>query len=206
MIELAQRNAARAPGGAPTNVEFHLASIDHMPLPDASVDCVISNCVINLVPDKRAVFREVARVLRPGGRVAISDIALKRPLPPALAEDVAAYVGCIAGAIPIEDYRAALLTAGFEAVEIIDSGADLNAYSQLDRQAACCAGSSTSTASLPVAPSSCCGTSSSNAAATTDGPADAEPDLHERLAALVRQYDVNEYAASVRVFAIKPRA
>src|SRR5512136_2606746 len=106
MIELARRNAARADQGSPlVNVEFHLATIDRLPLPDASVDCVISNCVINLAPDKRAVFREITRVLRPGGRLAVSDIALKKPLPSEVGSDLMAYVGCIAGAIPLEQYR-----------------------------------------------------------------------------------------------------
>ena len=72
-------------------------------LPDASVDCVISNCVLNLAPDKPAVFREIARVLKPGGRLAVSDIALKGELPEAIAHSLAAYVGCIAGAILMED-------------------------------------------------------------------------------------------------------
>ena len=89
MLDLARRNAAKADGGKPlANVEFHLATIDQLPLPDASVDCVISNCVINLAPDKPAVFREIARVLKPGGRLAVSDIALKKPLPPEIAADV----------------------------------------------------------------------------------------------------------------------
>src|SRR6187401_2634944 len=106
MLELARRNAAKGNQGQGfTNVEFHKAAIDKLPLPDASVDCVISNCVINLAPDKPAVFREIARVLKPGGRLAVSDIALKKPLPPELGQDLMAYVGCIAGAIAIDDYQ-----------------------------------------------------------------------------------------------------
>ena len=86
-------------------MEFRLATIDKIPLADESVDCVISNCVINLAPNKPAVFREIARILKPGGRVAVSDIALKGELPLAVAQSLAAYVGCIAGAIPIDVYR-----------------------------------------------------------------------------------------------------
>src|SRR4051794_39158853 len=136
MIALAKKNATLgAAGGAAgggagggaggeplANVEFHLATIDRLPLPDASADVVISNCVINLAPDKPAVFREIARVLKPGGRLAVSDIALKRALPPELGDDLMAYVGCIAGAIMIEDYRRGLIEAGFAHVEGIDNG------------------------------------------------------------------------------------
>src|SRR5688500_4684754 len=139
MIALAKRNAAKGPDGKPmTNVEFHLASIDRLPLPDASVDCVISNCVINLAPDKDAVFREIARVLKPGGRLAASDIALRRALPPELANDVSAYCGCIAGAIPADDYRHGLERAGLTHVQVIDANADLNAYAQVEGQSGCC--------------------------------------------------------------------
>jgi arsenite methyltransferase len=135
MIERARANAA---AGDYSNVEFYQSTIDNIPLPDASVDCVISNCVLNLAPDKLAVFREIARVLKPGGRLAVSDIALKGDLPEAIARSMAAYVGCIAGAIKIDDYRAGLLAAGFEHVEIVDSGADLNAYTKVENQSGCC--------------------------------------------------------------------
>jgi arsenite methyltransferase len=196
MIELARKNAAYGVNGQPvTNVEFHLATIDRLPLPDASVDCVISNCVINLAPDKRAVFREIARVLKPGGRLAVSDIALKKPLPRQLAEDVMAYVGCIAGAISIADYEAGLRESGFAHVQVVDSGADLNAYAKVENSSGCCS----PTVSLPVAnqpaKSGCCG---SKPADTGSG------DLHRRMADLLSRYNVNDYAASVKVYAVKP--
>ena len=89
------------------NVEFHLAQIEDLPLADASVDCVISNCVLNLAPDKARVFAEIFRVLKLGGRLAVSDMALKRPLPQELVKDFYTYIGCVAGAILIDDYREA---------------------------------------------------------------------------------------------------
>ena len=197
MIELARRNAGqRQAAGAPANVEFHLATIDKLPLADSSVDCVISNCVINLAPDKRAVFREIARVLKPGGRLAVSDIALKQALPREIGEDVLAYVGCIAGAISFEEYRQGLLDSRFSDVTIIDSGADLNAYAKVENQAACCSPSmSNHTADyiLPVV-SACCGT------AAADDP---KHKFHGDLRDLLSRYNVNDYAASVKVFAIK---
>ncbi len=186
MIERARRNAART---GLTNVEFQLGTIDHLPLPEASADCVISNCVINLAPDKPAVFREIARVLKPGGRLAVSDIALKQALPVELRDDISAYVGCIAGAILIADYRQGLIEAGFADVAVVDSGADLNAYAKLENQAGCCSPA----ASLPVVEQACC----SPAPPADDG-------IHARLADLLRRYDVNDCAASVRVYAVKP--
>ncbi|MGQ9652055.1 MAG: methyltransferase domain-containing protein, partial [Phycisphaerae bacterium] len=110
-------------------------------------DCVISNCVINLAPDKRAVFREIARVLKPGGRLAVSDISLKKPLLREIAEDVTAYVGCIAGAILITDYETGLRESGFADVQVVDSGADLNAYAKMESSSGCCSPAR----SLPVA-------------------------------------------------------
>jgi ubiquinone/menaquinone biosynthesis C-methylase UbiE len=179
MLERARQNASRGLDGQPlTNVEFHLATIDRLPLPSASVDCVISNCVINLAPDKPAVFREIARVLKPGGRLAISDIALKQPLPPEIGQDLMAYVGCIAGAVLSDTYHQQLIDAGFAAVQIVDTGADLNAYAKVENQAACCS------------PAGCC-------APANDG-------LHRQLQDLLERYDVNACAASVRIFAVKP--
>ncbi len=216
MVELARRNASkRLEGGAHDNVEFHLATIDRLPLADSSVDVVISNCVINLAPDKPAVFREIARVLKPGGRLAVSDIALKLPLPLELSQDLLAYVGCIAGAIPVEDYKRGLTEAGFSEVAVIDSGADLNAYAQVEGQSGCCSPSmkeEEAPKSLPVA-SSCCAPAVETAgapqasASSCCGPVATagEGELHGDLRDLLARYDVNDYAASVKVFAVKPR-
>jgi SAM-dependent methyltransferase len=199
MIDLARRNAAQGNyGEGYSNVEFHLATIDNLPLPDNSVDCVISNCVINLATDKDAVFREIARVLKPGGRLAVSDIALKRELPAELGNDLMAYVGCIAGAIPIEDYKSGLSKAGFSGVEVIDAGSDLNAYAKVENQAACCPPEITqignASKSLPTLDSGCC---------TSEPVSGADKELHADLAELLRRYNVNDYAASVKVFAVK---
>ena len=96
------------------NVEFRLGEIEHLPVADASVGVVISNCVINLSPDKPQVWREIARVLKPGGRVAVSDLALLKPLPQAVAESVEALVGCVAGAVLISETERMALEAGLE--------------------------------------------------------------------------------------------
>ncbi len=98
------------------NVEFRLGEIEHLPVADASVDVVISNCVINLSPDKPQVWREIARVLKPGGRVAVSDLALLQPLPPAVAEMVEALIGCVAGAVLISDTERMAKEAGLDEI------------------------------------------------------------------------------------------
>jgi arsenite methyltransferase len=117
MLERARRNAA---GGGFANVDFREGRIEALPVDDGSVDLVISNCVINLVPDKAAVYREVARVLRPGGRVVVSDVVLDAPLPEVVATSVAALTGCVAGAAMREDYLRTVQNAGLERVEIVD--------------------------------------------------------------------------------------
>jgi SAM-dependent methyltransferase len=175
MLERARANAAKR--GA-SNVEFHQATIDKLPLADGSVDCVISNCVINLAPDKPAVFREIARVLKPGGRVAVSDIALKKELPPEVGNNLLAYIGCVAGAISFAEYENGLRAAGFGSVQLVDTKRDLNAYTEVRETSGC-------------ATPTCCG-----AGADTGG-------LHANLAELMKRYNVNDYAASVRVFAVK---
>jgi SAM-dependent methyltransferase len=177
---LTRAKAGAAQVGA-SNVEFHLAQIDQLPLPDASVDCIISNCVINLAPDKPKVFREMLRVLKPGGRIAISDIVLKQPLPAEVASDLQAYVGCVAGALLISEYENLLRDAGFSAVVVQDTGADLNAYAQAGSNFCC------------GAPDGCC---------STEVPAESSS-LHVGLSQVLSQFDANQYAASARIHAVK---
>jgi SAM-dependent methyltransferase len=116
MLQKARANAAKL---GFVQVEFREGRLEKLPVVDASIDAVTSNCVINLVPDKAAVFREVARVLKPGGRLAISDIILDGALPATIEKDVYAYVGCISGAMQRPTYFAALEAAGLRDVEIL---------------------------------------------------------------------------------------
>ena len=105
------------------NVEFKLSEIENLPLANNSVDVVISNCVINLSPDKKEVFREAYRVLKPGGRLMISDIVLLKELPDSVKNSVEAYVGCVAGAVLKEEYISAITEAGFQQVKVTDETA-----------------------------------------------------------------------------------
>ena len=171
MLDRARANAEKA---GLSNVELHFAEIESLPLEDNSVDCVNSNCVLNLVPDKSIAFAEIFRVLKPGGRLAASDLALKQELPTDMAADIDGCFGAPWGAISICQYHAALKEAGFDSVEIIDTGVDLNAYIQMDTQSACC------------------------------GSTAEDADHYARFAAVLRKYDVNPYIASVNVFAKKP--
>lgn len=115
MLELARRNQREA---GVENVEFLKGQIENVPLPDASVDVIISNCVVNLSPDKDQVLREAFRVLRPGGRLAISDVVATGPLPESLRRSMASWSGCLGGALEIDDYRAKLRAAGFGEVDV----------------------------------------------------------------------------------------
>jgi len=157
MVKLAEKNIQKA---ELSNTKFIEANISSIPLPDSSVDCIISNCVINLVPatDKAAVFKEIARLLKPGGRVAISDILARKLLPDHITKNMALYIGCVAGASQIGKYEEYLRQAGFEgmytAIErafctklvvgvfIVDAKSDLNLYkgSLYLPQSSCCGG------------------------------------------------------------------
>ena len=117
MIVRARNNAVK---GGFTNVEFRLGEIENLPVADGTVDVVISNCVVNLSPDKPRVFRETLRALRPGGRAVLSDLVLVAPLPEAVRTSVEAYVGCVAGASMKDEYVSLMREAGFEKVEVLE--------------------------------------------------------------------------------------
>jgi SAM-dependent methyltransferase len=117
MIDKARENARK---GSYENVEFRLGEIENLPVADNHADIIISNCVINLSPDKKRVFQEAFRVLKPGGRLMVSDIVLLKELPEEIKNSVAAYIGCLAGAVSKKDYLGAIQEAGFQATKVID--------------------------------------------------------------------------------------
>ncbi len=115
MISRARENARKVEA---TNVEFRLGEIEHLPVADQTVDAILSNCVINLSPEKQAVFREAYRVLRAGGRLAISDVVAIAPIPPEVQAQVSSLAGCISGATPIEELKAMLAEVGFVDIQV----------------------------------------------------------------------------------------
>jgi ubiquinone/menaquinone biosynthesis C-methylase UbiE len=143
MLALAHENVEKA---GITNASFVEGFITAIPLEDSTADCIISNCVVNLVPkeEKSLVFHEMFRLLKPGGRVAISDILARRELPPEIANDLALYVGCIAGASQAQEYHAYLKDAGFGDIMIVDTKADLNVYKDMPQEKSACCGMSCS--------------------------------------------------------------
>jgi ubiquinone/menaquinone biosynthesis C-methylase UbiE len=116
MVDRARENARR---NGYTNVEFRLGEIENLPAADSSIDVIISNCVINLSPEKDRVFREAFRVLKPGGRMLVSDLVLSKPLPEAVRESAEVYTACVAGAMLRDDYLLEIRAAGFRKVEVV---------------------------------------------------------------------------------------
>lgn len=133
MLAKANQNKSKT---AASNVEFLKSQVTSIPLPPSTADVIISNCVINLVPDteKPLVFAEMFRLLKPGGRVAVSDLLAKKDFPESVRNDVALYVGCIAGASKVEQYEGWLKEAGFGEVLVVDTGSDVNVYLQTDEE------------------------------------------------------------------------
>ncbi|KAH7066125.1 putative ubiE/COQ5 methyltransferase [Paraphoma chrysanthemicola] len=173
-----------------TNLHFLNSRVTAINLPNESADVVISNCVINLIPDaeKHLVFKEVYRLLKPGGRLAVSDILTKQPLPEYMKQNVALYVGCLAGASSKEEYENWLQDAGFDDIVILDAGNDLNVYTSGQVNAGCCSGAGDQKAESPQM---CCGGNDSDGGVLTDMKRD------------LRNLDLNEWAGSFKIFAVK---
>ncbi|KAK3984993.1 S-adenosyl-L-methionine-dependent methyltransferase [Cladorrhinum sp. PSN332] len=185
-----------------TNASFVKGNITSVPVEPETADLIISNCVINLVPhaEKHLVFKEMYRLLKPGGRVAVSDILAKQPLPENLRNDIALYVGCIAGAAEIQEYEAWFAEAGFKDVVITDTKADLNVYLETNddgtKKGDCC--SPPGTVEEKVA-SSCCAPTEKPAASSCCTPASAPSTEQENL----ERPDLNEFVGSYKIYAVK---
>ncbi|KAI5812010.1 S-adenosyl-L-methionine-dependent methyltransferase [Pyronema omphalodes] len=193
MLELAERN--RKLGGY-ENVEFINANITSLPLPAGIADIITSNCTINLVPhaQKPIVFQETFRLLRPGGRLAVSDILAKRDFPEALRNDVGLYVGCVVGASEVREYEKWLREAGYEDIFIIDTEKDLNIYKEVGILDMADGNTDRDTRLLPETQTDCCG--------VTKRIENTLQISGNRLA----DVDLNEYVGAYQIFAIKPDA
>ncbi|KAJ6180600.1 hypothetical protein N7519_011061 [Penicillium mononematosum] len=181
MLQLARKNAENA--GA-SNASFVEASITSIPLPDDAANCIISNCVVNLVPtvDKHLAFKEMFRLLQPGGRLAISDILTRKELPQEVTSSLSFYVGCIAGASQVHEYEKYLSEAGFKDIAIVDTRSDLNIYKHLVQEQI-----DLGKTGDKSEPAGCCGGAQVKNSA--------EGDLLE--------YDFNEWAGSFQIYAVK---
>ncbi|KAK3952861.1 S-adenosyl-L-methionine-dependent methyltransferase [Pseudoneurospora amorphoporcata] len=210
---LARANALKSSRGFPdSQVSFIKGSITSIPVESGIADCIISNCVINLVPEaeKPLVFKEMHRVLKSGGRVAVSDILAKKPLPEKLRNDIAMYVGCIAGASEKQQYENWLKDAGFEQVLIQDTGADINVYLDTDEEGnrgGCCAppgtvkeaekaSSSCCKPAAPAASSSCCKPVEKKESSCCKPAAKPEAEVEKK-------EDLNEWVGSYKIYAVK---
>ncbi|KAH9862918.1 hypothetical protein J1614_011011 [Plenodomus biglobosus] len=190
MLAKARHNAAISNS---TNVSFIQSRITSIDLPDAYADVIISNCVINLVPhhEKQHVFNEMYRILKPGGRIAVSDILARKPLPESLQRNVALYVGCIAGASTTDQYERWLREAGLDDVLVVDAGINLNLYTMRNEDS-CCGDEGLSHGGISVVGMSCCsGTRNSEGGVVAD------------MCSHLQDIDLNDLAGSFKVFAIK---
>ncbi|KAI5805579.1 S-adenosyl-L-methionine-dependent methyltransferase [Peziza echinospora] len=194
MLALCDKNAAK---GGYTNTTFIKAFIHNIPLPENTADCIISNCVINLVPDsqKLLVFKECYRLLKPGGRLAVSDILAKKELLKEIREDAMMKAGCIGGASLVGQYEAWLNEAGFQDIILWDTNKDLNIYKDGIMNENCCSKQSggEDTDRITTSEAECCGeTTSPQGIKIKAGKAE------------VMDYDLNEWTGSYQVYAIKP--
>ncbi|KAL8415222.1 hypothetical protein RB594_006166 [Gaeumannomyces avenae] len=213
MLSLAERNRAKSAGKDGGRAEFVEGRITRVPLPDAVADAVVSNCVVNLVPEpeKHLVFAEMARLLRPGGRVAISDILARRPLTDALRRSAALMVGCVAGASLVETYEEHLRGAGFVDILIQDTHSDLNVYADTlpdgtKRTGQAAAGSGQGCCAPSLAPSSCgqpAGQTAGNGSCAPGPPAPSKDLNLEALTAELGSIDLNEWVGSYKIYAVK---
>jgi arsenite methyltransferase len=176
MLIKARLNASKTQ--TTNNISFIHSPITSIPLPDSSADVIISNCVINLVPEteKHVVFREMHRLLKPGGRVAVSDILTKKPLPEEMKRNVALYVGCVAGASSREEYDNWLGEGGFGDVLVVHGGGDLNVWT---RDSGCCGDGKME---VEVKDQGCCGEAKEDGGVAEDMKRD------------LRDLDLNEWA------------
>jgi len=212
MIEKANANKTKTNS---ENVQFIEGAITSIPLPDNTTDCIISNCVINLVPaaEKQFAFNEMYRLLRPGGRVAISDILARKELTKNITENIALYVGCISGASQINEYEAYLEKAGFRDLLIVDSKNDLNVYlsaaddgtsccvTAIENPSSCCSAEKQATCCQPEQKASCCQSGSSTCGC--QGKTSMASEARKSVASLGIM-DLNEWAGSFQVYAVKP--
>ncbi|EGO04041.1 hypothetical protein SERLA73DRAFT_158418 [Serpula lacrymans var. lacrymans S7.3] len=190
MIALARRNAARKNLRPPQVAFVQTLLTKPLPIASESVDCVMSNCVINLLPNagKAALLKEVHRVLKPGGRVVLDDIIAKKPLPDALRSDLVLYIGCISGAVQLGEYKDIITDAGFSDAVFVDTHGDLNVYTQSGSPGCC---------PPTVASTNCCSTPAPSASKCCSPAPGKSNDSVAKLA------DVNEWAASYQIYAIK---
>ncbi|KAK0644327.1 S-adenosyl-L-methionine-dependent methyltransferase [Cercophora newfieldiana] len=213
---LARANSIKASkGAAADNVTFVKGNITDIPLESNTADCIISNCVINLVPaqEKPLVFKEMHRLLKPGGRVAVSDILAKKELPEKMRNDLALYVGCIAGTSQLAEYEQWLKEAGFDQIVIADTKADLNAYLDIaedgTKKSECCIPSAQPASKEgqaggccgPKAAEPCCSTEANDNCCSSD---DKETGLKlDGLRDAVGKTDLNEWVGSYKIYAVK---